>query len=65
MVSEPPRTGQPLELVRRGPVRRMLAQDPSVEVPATGASLRLRITPGTAGATHRCEVLLRAGVGGH
>ncbi|MGW2559989.1 hypothetical protein ACWCXB_12210 [Streptomyces sp. NPDC001514] len=30
--------------------------DPSVEVLATGRAPRLRITPGRAGATHRCEV---------
>lgn len=57
-VSEPLRTGQPLELVWDGPVRRVLAHDPSVEVLATGRSLRVRITPGTQGATHRCEVLV-------
>ncbi|MCX5393396.1 polysaccharide lyase 8 family protein [Streptomyces sp. NBC_00094] len=57
-VAEPPRTGQPLELVWDGPVRRVLTHDPSVEVLGTGGSLRLRITPGTAGATHQCEVLV-------
>ncbi|MET9435973.1 polysaccharide lyase 8 family protein [Streptomyces sp. NPDC006551] len=57
-VSEPPRTGRPLELVWDRPVRRVITHDPSVEVLATGRSLRLRITPGTAGATHRCEVLV-------
>ncbi|MEU6878213.1 polysaccharide lyase 8 family protein [Streptomyces sp. NPDC046712] len=57
-IGEPQRTGQPLELVWDQPVRRVLAHDPSVEVLATGRSLRLRITPGTAGATHRCEVLV-------
>ncbi|MFI6418497.1 polysaccharide lyase 8 family protein [Streptomyces sp. NPDC050842] len=57
-VAEPPRTGQPLELVWDRPVRRVLAHDPSVEVLGTGGSLRLRITPGTAGATHRCEIIV-------
>nr|WP_250760988.1 polysaccharide lyase 8 family protein [Streptomyces sp. MSC1_001] len=57
-VSEPLRTGQPLELVWNGPVRRVLSHDPSVEVLGAGRTLWLRITPGTAGATHRCEVLL-------
>ncbi|MET9374220.1 polysaccharide lyase 8 family protein [Streptomyces sp. NPDC002992] len=57
-ISEPQRTGQPLELVWDQPVRRVTGHDPSVEVLATGRSLRLRITPGTAGATHRCEVAL-------
>ncbi|WP_137993161.1 polysaccharide lyase 8 family protein [Streptomyces vilmorinianum] len=55
-ISEPPRTGQPLELVWDQPVRRVISHDPSVEVLDAGRSLRLRITPGTAGATHRCEV---------
>jgi hyaluronate lyase len=57
-ISEPQRTGQPLELVWDQPVRRVTGHDPAVEVLATGRSLRLRITPGTAGATHRCEVAL-------
>ncbi|MDT9692701.1 polysaccharide lyase 8 family protein [Streptomyces sp. P9(2023)] len=57
-ISEPPRTGAPLELVWDQPVRRVTAHDPSVEVLAVGRSLRLRITPGTAGATHRCTVAL-------
>ncbi|MFJ6570828.1 polysaccharide lyase 8 family protein [Streptomyces sp. NPDC091292] len=58
-IAEPPRTGQPLEIVWRRPVRRVVAHDPSVEVVSTGRELRLRITPGTACATHRCEVTLR------
>lgn len=57
-VSEPLRTGQPLELVWNHPVRRVVRHDPSVEVLATGSTLRLRVTPGTGGATHGCEVLL-------
>ncbi|MFG2329204.1 polysaccharide lyase 8 family protein [Streptomyces sp. NPDC048604] len=57
-IAEPPRTGQPLELVWDRPVARVLAHDPSVEVLGTGRSLRLRITPGTAGATHHCRVSL-------
>nr|WP_244888857.1 polysaccharide lyase 8 family protein [Streptomyces purpureus] len=57
-VSEPPRTGQPLEIAWDRPVARILFRDPSVEVLATTPSLRLRITPGTQGATHRCEVAL-------
>ncbi|MFF3750845.1 polysaccharide lyase 8 family protein [Streptomyces sp. NPDC002018] len=55
-VAEPPRTGRPLEVVWDRRVRRVLAHDPSVEVLTAGRTLRLRITPGTAGATHRCEV---------
>ncbi|MGW7433076.1 polysaccharide lyase 8 family protein [Streptomyces sp. NPDC054861] len=57
-VAEPPRTGQPLELVWDRPARRVISHDPAVEILATGRSLRLRITPGTAGATHRCSVLV-------
>ncbi|MET9954118.1 polysaccharide lyase 8 family protein [Streptomyces sp. NPDC006339] len=57
-VSEPPRSGQPLELRWDRPVRAVLSHDASVEVLGTGASLRLRITPGTAGATHGCTLLV-------
>ncbi|HEY9374477.1 MAG TPA: polysaccharide lyase 8 family protein [Streptomyces sp.] len=57
-IAEPPRTGQPLELVWDRPVARVVSRDPSVEVLATGRTLRLRITPGTAGATHGCQVAL-------
>ncbi|MFF3640672.1 polysaccharide lyase 8 family protein [Streptomyces sp. NPDC002564] len=57
-VSEPPRTGESLEFAWNHPVSRVIAKDPSVEVVGTGRSLRLRITPGTACASHRCEVSL-------
>ncbi|MEV7281049.1 polysaccharide lyase 8 family protein [Streptomyces sp. NPDC093111] len=57
-VSEPVRSGRPFELVWDRPVRAVLAHDDTVEVLGTGAGLRLRITPGTAGATHRCDVLV-------
>lgn len=57
-VSEPPRTGQPFEVTWNHPVRRVTSADPTVEVLATGRALRLRITPGTAGASHRCDVAL-------
>ncbi|MEV7082858.1 polysaccharide lyase 8 family protein [Streptomyces sp. NPDC093516] len=57
-VSEPPRTGEVLEITWDRPVRRVLRADESVEVLATGRRLRLRITPGTACATHRCDVTL-------
>ncbi|MFI9582469.1 polysaccharide lyase 8 family protein [Streptomyces sp. NPDC052236] len=57
-ISEPPRTGVPLEITWHHPVRRVTSKDASVEVLATGRSLRLRIAGGTAGATHRCEVAL-------
>ncbi|MEH0636565.1 polysaccharide lyase 8 family protein [Streptomyces bottropensis] len=58
-VSEPPRTGEPLEIIWRGPVRGVIRADESVEVlePAPGR-LRLRVTPGTACATHTCELSL-------
>ncbi|MCD9144140.1 polysaccharide lyase 8 family protein [Streptomyces albireticuli] len=57
-LSEPPRTGVPLDVVWSRPVRRVTAQDPSVRVLSTGSALRLRVTPGTACATHRCTVSL-------
>ncbi|MEU9981186.1 polysaccharide lyase 8 family protein [Streptomyces sp. NPDC050856] len=57
-VSEPPRTGEPLEITWHRPVRRVLSAGPSVEVLATGRALVLRVTPGTEGASHRCEVAL-------
>ncbi|MDI9885227.1 polysaccharide lyase beta-sandwich domain-containing protein [Streptomyces sp. HNM0645] len=55
-ISEPMRSGQPLELVWDCPVGRVLCAAPSVEVLDTGRRLRLRVTPGTAGAVHGCEV---------
>ncbi|MER7109533.1 polysaccharide lyase 8 family protein [Streptomyces sp. NPDC000229] len=55
-VSEPPRTGRPLEVTWHLPARHVVAHDPSVEVLATGRTLRLRVAPGTAGAGHRCTV---------
>ncbi|MFI8520545.1 polysaccharide lyase 8 family protein [Streptomyces sp. NPDC085481] len=57
-MSDPVRSGQPFELVWDRPVRAVLARDATVEVLATVAGLRLRITPGTAGATHGCDVLV-------
>ncbi|WP_370415059.1 polysaccharide lyase 8 family protein [Streptomyces fradiae] len=57
--AEPMRSGQPYELRWDRPVRAVLARDASVEVLAAGTGgLRLRITPGTAGAGHRCDVLM-------
>ncbi|MFE4826858.1 polysaccharide lyase 8 family protein [Streptomyces sp. NPDC056672] len=55
-VAEPPRSGRPLEVHWDRRVRRVTAHDPSVEVLSAGRTLRLRIDPGTAGATHRCEM---------
>nr|WP_245689104.1 polysaccharide lyase 8 family protein [Streptomyces chattanoogensis] len=54
----PERTGAPLEITWSRPVRAVLRHDPSVEVLGTGPTLRLRLTPGTACATHRCTVAL-------
>ncbi|MEV5438088.1 polysaccharide lyase 8 family protein [Streptomyces sp. NPDC052682] len=57
-VSEPPRTGEPLEITWDGPVRAVVRADDTVRVRSTGPRLRLRITPGEACATHMCEVIL-------
>ncbi|MEU8538746.1 polysaccharide lyase 8 family protein [Streptomyces sp. NPDC048717] len=57
--SEPERTGRPFELAWDRPVRAVRAHDDTVEVLAAGPSgLRLRITPGSAGAGHHCTLLL-------
>lgn len=56
--SEPPRTGEPLEIVWDHPVRGILWADESVEILGTGRRLRLRVTPGVVCASHRCEVAL-------
>lgn len=56
-VSEPPRTGETLEITWDRPVRRVVRADPSVETLEAGSRrLRLRVTPGVVCATHRCEV---------
>ncbi|MGV9451436.1 polysaccharide lyase 8 family protein [Streptomyces sp. NPDC003635] len=57
-VSEPPRTGTPLEIVWDRPVRSVIRADESVEVISTGRRLRVRVTPGMACASHICEVAL-------
>ncbi|MBC9723512.1 polysaccharide lyase 8 family protein [Streptomyces sp. TRM68367] len=57
-VSEPPRTGQPLEITWDHTVRRVVRADDSVEVLATTPRLHLRVTPGRACADHECEVTL-------
>ncbi|MEU0168620.1 polysaccharide lyase 8 family protein [Streptomyces iakyrus] len=57
-VSEPPRTGEPLEVVWDHPVRRVDRADETVEVLSSGRRLRVRVTPGEACATHVCEVTL-------
>ncbi|RDG36930.1 polysaccharide lyase 8 family protein [Streptomyces corynorhini] len=58
-VSEPARSGEPLEIVWDRRVRRVTGLDPSVEVLEAGRRVRLRITPGTAGAAHGCLLTLR------
>ncbi|MFJ9151382.1 polysaccharide lyase 8 family protein [Streptomyces sp. NPDC102270] len=57
-VAEPPRSGEPLEIVWNRPVRSVLRADDTVEVLATGRLLHLRVTPGMACAPHECEVAL-------
>ncbi|MFF7951529.1 polysaccharide lyase 8 family protein [Streptomyces griseorubiginosus] len=57
-VAEPPRTGEPLEIVWNRPVRSVIRADDTVEVLAAGPPLRLRVTPGEVCATHVCEVAL-------
>jgi hyaluronate lyase len=57
-VSEPPRTGEPLEITWHHPVREVVRADDTVDILATGRRLRLRVTPGMACATHECEVTL-------
>ncbi|WP_369392082.1 polysaccharide lyase 8 family protein [Streptomyces sp. CG1] len=58
-VSEPPRTGEPLEIVWDRPVRAVTRAGDGVEVLSAGHCLRLRVTPGMACASHECEVALR------
>ncbi|MEU6374663.1 polysaccharide lyase 8 family protein [Streptomyces sp. NPDC046909] len=57
-VSEPPRTGEPLEITWDHPVRTVIRADDPVEIVSTSRRLRLRVTPGRACATFRCEVAL-------
>ncbi|WP_216589371.1 polysaccharide lyase 8 family protein [Streptomyces brasiliscabiei] len=58
-VSEPPRTGEPMEIIWNGPFREVVRADDPVEVlEAAPGRLRLRVTPGTACATHTCELTL-------
>ena len=58
-VSDPTRSGQPLEIGWSRRVRAVTDRDPSVEILAAGRTVRLRISPGVAGATHGCTVTLR------
>ncbi|PSJ26008.1 lyase [Streptosporangium nondiastaticum] len=57
-MAEPPRTGAAVEITWSRPVRRVTAHDATIRVLSTGDSLRLRVTPGTACAPHRCSVAL-------
>ncbi|MER6916177.1 polysaccharide lyase 8 family protein [Streptomyces sp. NPDC000594] len=57
-VGDPPRTGTPLEIVWHHPVRRVLENDPQIEVISTGRALRLRLNGATAGAGYGCEIAL-------
>ncbi|MGW2259640.1 polysaccharide lyase 8 family protein [Streptomyces sp. NPDC001780] len=58
-VSEPTRTGRPLEIGWDRAVTRVTSHDPGVEVLTEGRTVLLRITPGTAGATRGCAMTLR------
>ncbi len=55
-VSGPDRSGAPVDVVWARPVREVVSADPGIEVLATGRRLVLRVDPGTAGASLRCEV---------
>ncbi|MEU6145696.1 polysaccharide lyase 8 family protein [Streptomyces sp. NPDC047081] len=57
-VSEPTRTGEPVEICWDHPVRGVVRADESVEVLAVGRRLTVRVTPGVSCATHQCEVSL-------
>ncbi|MCZ9348993.1 polysaccharide lyase 8 family protein [Streptomyces mutabilis] len=57
-VSEPPRTGEPLEIIWDRSVRGVVRADETVEILATGRRLHLRVTPGVVCTTHECEVTL-------
>ncbi|MFJ8657238.1 polysaccharide lyase 8 family protein [Streptomyces rochei] len=57
-VSEPPRTGRPLEIIWDHPVRAVVRADETVRILSTGRRLYLRVTPGVVCTTHECEVTL-------
>ncbi|AVH93839.1 lyase [Streptomyces sp. WAC00288] len=57
-VSGPLRDGATIDLTWHRPVSAVLSHDPAVQVLGTGAALRLRVTPGTLGATHEAVVRL-------
>ena len=59
-VSEPPRTGKPLEITWDTgdcPVVGVSRAGESVDVVSTDPRLELCVTPGMASATHECEVV--------
>ncbi|MCX4674025.1 polysaccharide lyase 8 family protein [Streptomyces sp. NBC_01433] len=55
-VSGPDRSGAPVDVAWDRPVRTVVRTDPGIEVRAMGNRLVLRASPGTEGATLRCEV---------
>ncbi|MFE1144340.1 polysaccharide lyase 8 family protein [Streptomyces rochei] len=57
-VSEPPRTGRPLEIIWDHPVRAVVRADETVRILSTGRRLHLRVTPEVVCTTHECEVTL-------
>ncbi|MFI1869302.1 polysaccharide lyase 8 family protein [Streptomyces jumonjinensis] len=57
-LADPMRGGEPLEIVWHRPVGRVTSHDPGIEILSAGRALRLRLTGGTAGASHHCEVTL-------
>ena len=57
-VAEPVRSGKEFELTWERPVAEVLSADKGLAVLSTGDKLRLRVTPGEAGATLRCRIRL-------
>ncbi|MEU5401796.1 polysaccharide lyase 8 family protein [Streptomyces sp. NPDC005963] len=55
-VSDPERSGAPLDIVWNRPVREVLHHDPGMEVRGVGRSLRLRLSGSERGETLRCVV---------
>ncbi|MEW1545501.1 polysaccharide lyase 8 family protein [Streptomyces tsukubensis] len=57
-LADPERSRAPVDLVWRRPVRAVASRDPAIEVLATGAAVRLRLHPGTAGTSRGCRMAL-------
>ncbi|MET9776963.1 polysaccharide lyase 8 family protein [Streptomyces sp. NPDC006367] len=57
-VSGPLRDGAAIDLTWNRAVSAVTSKDPTVQVLSTGAAVKLRITPGTLGATHRATLTL-------